>query len=76
MGFRVIRLDESMCWSMPKLCKVIPAEDTAFVMQIHPKSPHGELHLMGEAYNTVHPKVLSPQYWGICITLYSMSQYV
>lgn len=45
MGFRVILVDESMCWSMPKLNKVIPAGDE---MQIHPKSPHRVVHLMGE----------------------------
>lgn len=48
MGFRVIRVDESMCWSMPKLNKVIPAGDEAFVMQIHPKRPDRVVHLMGE----------------------------
>lgn len=37
MGFSVIGVDESMCWSMPKLNKVIPAEDKAFVTKIHPK---------------------------------------
>lgn len=47
MGFRVIGVDESMGWSMPKLNKVIPAEDKAFVMQIHPKSQHSGVHLMG-----------------------------
>lgn len=50
MGFGVIRLDESMFWSMSKLNKVIPVEDKAFVMQIHPKSPHSEVQVKGKTY--------------------------
>lgn len=49
MGFRVIWVDESMCWSMPKVNKVIPAEDEAFVMQTQPKIRHSSVeHLMGK----------------------------
>lgn len=39
---------------MPKLNKVIPAGDEAFVMQIHPKSLHRVVHLMGETLQMQH----------------------
>lgn len=48
MGFRVIWVDESMCWLMLKVNKVIPAEEEAFVMQTQPKIGHSAEHLMSK----------------------------